>query len=322
MIKKYFLILFLLVSAVTVWADSAAPAVVDEDDRVEITDNAQGLEKAAVVLEMIDNDDMRSYCSGAMVGPNIVLTAAHCVLRNGRFRKTVNAFAVAAKDNTRNLNSQQDTNDRQFFNTLLGIATGNYIENVAYSIHRKIGQDIDTNKYTSKNSLSWNFPNSNSTFYSSATAIDLQVHDELLENADNIYSPQRDYAIVILDKPIGYTTGWFGLRAPNDKRLTGSDILLIGRPGDKKLNTLWKSEGTIATVHTYGTFDHNADSLPGNSGGPIFLKENPNEIIGLVSIAHVPDERVEKGHPNIGLIISEEIIELIKEQLMLSQGQI
>lgn len=303
-----------------VWADSATPAVVGDDDRIEITDNAQGLEKAVVVLEMIDNTGMQSFCSGAMVGPDIVLTAAHCVINKGQFRRTVNAFAIAAKDNKRNLDSQQNTNNNKQFSGLQEAST--YIEEVNNVIQRNINQDIDTNKYTDKNSLSWNFPRPSSTFYSSATSINIFVNDELLEKRSNVYSAQRDYAVVILDRPIGYTTGWFGLRAPNDKQLTGSDILLIGRPGDKKLNTLWKSEGTIASVHTYGTFDHDADALPGNSGGPILLKENPNEIIGLVSTAHVPDDYVEKGHPNLGLIISEEIIELIKEQLKISQGRI
>ena len=46
-----------------------------------ITGKATGLEKAAVVLEYVNKKgEYEGMCSGAMVGPNLVLTAAHCLI--------------------------------------------------------------------------------------------------------------------------------------------------------------------------------------------------------------------------------------------------
>lgn len=63
------------------------------DLRQEITGKATGLDRAAVVLEIRIDDERVSFCSGALVGPNIVLTAAHCIMATDDYTPI---YAVAA----------------------------------------------------------------------------------------------------------------------------------------------------------------------------------------------------------------------------------
>ena len=112
--KKYLFILFLLLTPIITWAEGSAfaniqkditsisnelnisPSIVGEDDRQEITkDNAKDLEKA-VVLIFTWNEDMFS-CSGALVGPKLVLTAAHCIIKDdGTYKKDAEIIAAIA----------------------------------------------------------------------------------------------------------------------------------------------------------------------------------------------------------------------------------
>ena len=76
---------------------------------------------------------------------------------------------------------------------------------------------------------------------------------------------QRDYAYVILSERVGDVTGWFGLTALNDDELNGK-WLTVTAYKDWKLQT---SSGT-ATVYNENTVSHQADTLPGYSGGPLY----------------------------------------------------
>ena len=58
------------------------PVIIGPDDRIEITGIANKYQKPAVTL-MIFFSEGEVYCSGALVGKNIVLTAAHCLISNG-----------------------------------------------------------------------------------------------------------------------------------------------------------------------------------------------------------------------------------------------
>ena len=115
--KKHLFILFFLIVPIITWGNESilnvsdikldiadvinksdiAPTIVGEDDREEITnENAKDLEKAVVVLGHSYDDEIHASCSGAMVGPNVVLTAAHCLVQNGKYKKDIEVFAVAA----------------------------------------------------------------------------------------------------------------------------------------------------------------------------------------------------------------------------------
>ncbi len=67
-------------------------AVVGNDDRVNITGQGVGPEQAVVVLEM-KTPQGTGGCSGSLIAPNVVLTAAHCLHMNGSYVQAVNVFA-------------------------------------------------------------------------------------------------------------------------------------------------------------------------------------------------------------------------------------
>lgn len=71
--------------------DLSVPIIVGKDDRQNITDTATGPERAVVVI-----DTESGLCSGAMVAPNIVLTAAHCLVNEkGNYSNGAEVFAVS-----------------------------------------------------------------------------------------------------------------------------------------------------------------------------------------------------------------------------------
>ena len=91
---------------------------------------------------------------------------------------------------------------------------------------------------------------------------------------------KRDYAILVLDKPIGKQSGYFWAKNVTLKR--GDGIHLLGFPGTKNARNPWVSPGKITEVHS-GFIYFDADVMEGSSGSPIFLQEYPYHIIGVVS---------------------------------------
>ena len=79
---------------------------------------------------------------------------------------------------------------------------------------------------------------------------------------------EYDWAVVKLAKPIGNELGWFGMRSVSNERLNGKPVFIVGYPYDKPKSTMWVSFGTTYREDR-GTFTHNTDSQPGNSGSPV-----------------------------------------------------
>ncbi|MBO4707050.1 MAG: trypsin-like serine protease [Elusimicrobiaceae bacterium] len=229
-----------------------SPTIVGEDDRQEITnENAQDLEKAVVILGRSSHNKIHPICSGAMVGPNLVLTAAHCLVENRKYKNNIEVFAVVA-----------DKSDNE---PLL-----------------------------------------------SAKSIELYVPKEYIELSHNpdSTSDKYDYGVIVLDKPIALKTGWFRLK---DRPTPYLKIITMGHPKDKPDDTLWRSEGSTGFwVDDNNTFYHNADILPGNSGGPIVMKKKPDEIIGIHIAHNGVDDYAPDGYPNVGLKITQEIVDLVQ----------
>ena len=328
--KKYLFILFILIIPLITWANQNAwvvfepnnqsknisvPTIVGEDDREEITNNPQDLERAVVLLKMTDQKDRHTFCSGAMVGPNIVLTAAHCVVYPGKVTKEVKVIATAA-NNDPYITEKMDnpTNEITKVNINFQAAIPNYtVEYGGYpysmvsTIYNHVLQDV---------SEAESCPIS-SEHCTSATATSWCAAAGYIEQAEkHLYATNYDYAIVTLDKPIGNTTGWFDFKIISDEELKNSNIVLISRPGDKPKDTLWKSRGSIGHIRPK-EFKHNADTIEGSSGGPILLEGNPYEIVAINIAQEIADDYIDEGYPNLAVRINQDIIDAVIERINL-----
>ena len=84
------------------------------------------------------------------------------------------------------------------------------------------------------------------------------------------YSPHTDwdYAYVKLERPMGDKTGWFGTQSRIDSHLSKGTYEVAGyRDG-----TLKTSQGKVSALNEY-QISYTIDTLPGNSGCPIFDSE-------------------------------------------------
>ena len=93
----------------------------------------------------------------------------------------------------------------------------------------------------------------------------------------------RDYAVVQLVEPIGARTDY--LIADQPLIYSGKEIDVIAFPGGGMNNDRpWLSSGVILPTMPLDPLSisrHTANSIPGSSGGPIFLKGNHDIIIGV-----------------------------------------
>jgi len=83
----------------------------------------------------------------------------------------------------------------------------------------------------------------------------------------------QDYGAIILDTPLGVSTGWFGYGVYEDSRLDGTQAHVAGYPGDKPMGTLWHHSLPIASVSVPKVF-YAIDTAGGQSGAAVYVLEN------------------------------------------------
>ncbi|OJW53854.1 MAG: hypothetical protein BGO67_07105 [Alphaproteobacteria bacterium 41-28] len=98
-------------------------------------------------------------------------------------------------------------------------------------------------------------------------------------------SKEKDYAIIVLDKPLGKETGYFGLGILPFYELANLDINIASYPIDTRNEPehykLRKKQGKIIGVSD-DTLYHDIETFPGDSGSSIWYKEGDNYfIIGI-----------------------------------------
>jgi len=79
-----------LSALVNAWQAQAYPAtaqtVFGADDRIPITDTTLAAYRSVVELGLFDQfDNLEGTCSGSLIGPGVVLTAAHCLYEGGAY---------------------------------------------------------------------------------------------------------------------------------------------------------------------------------------------------------------------------------------------
>jgi glutamyl endopeptidase len=165
--------------------DISTKSVIGTDTRIQVTDTtANPYSFTGYIYSTWDedgdgNDDNYSYCTGFMEGPDVLITAAHCV-----YDSSNNGWNTSLK----------------------------------YDPAR----------------------NGETTPYESAYMTEISISQQWVTYHDWNY----DWAIIILDRNVGGTTGWYG-KGWSSGSLNGYDISLTGYPLDKAVRTMWTATGEI-----------------------------------------------------------------------------
>lgn len=113
------------------------------------------------------------------------------------------------------------------------------------------------------------------------------------------FNTDWDFAFIKLRKPVGDTTGWFGLSVRSDSELTGARFEVAGyRDG-----LLKKDWGTTSIRNQY-VITYDSDTLPGNSGCPVFTSDY---YVVAINVAQVSDSN-DVGMYNIGRRITQDLV--------------
>jgi len=83
----------------------------------------------------------------------------------------------------------------------------------------------------------------------------------------------HDYGAIILDTPLGVSTGWFGYGVFDDSQLVNVQAHVTGYPGDKPSGTLWRHSLPIQSVTGPKVF-YAIDTAGGQSGAAVYLLQN------------------------------------------------
>jgi len=105
----------------------------------------------------------------------------------------------------------------------------------------------------------WDLP------YGSAWAAELITFKGWIDNE----LPAWDIGMLILDRNVGFQTGYMGLYSDFDEYLVGHPITVAGYPADKGGQQLWAATAPINAVNPYEIF-HKAYTKPGMSGAAIY----------------------------------------------------
>ena len=289
-------------------------SLVGKDDRVELTGQVRDWRTAVVVLVTTTSENGRGICSGSMVGPHTVLTAAHCLVDDyGKFMKEVQVFATGMPEKELYVDENEpykQANNEQAITKLKSKVSQN-IPNID-----GLQSEIDTILPVQKNGFVLNIKVRDTD--ASANAVKLWVPHEYLEKLNgssfSYDSVPFDYALITLDKSIGDETGWLSLAVKSDKKLQNMKVCVIGRGYDKQVLSLWEGCGKIGYIYE-DFFEHDADMLGGNSGGPIFDTEDPGKIIALSNFSTIQKYWPDGHFPNGGMRITPRILNAIKTQI-------
>lgn len=142
-----------------------------------------------------------------------------------------------------------------------------------------------------------------------------------------------DMALLVLEKPIGFQTGWFGMFGSNDDQQLRCRIAITGYPGDKEsptgtgiCKTMWTMEEEGFDEIRRDFLHHTIDTFAGNSGSGIYTMAIGGHQFVVPHILGVHVAGSQEEQINIGTRISLEkftkIIEWMEKTSHLYKGSV
>ena len=121
---------------------------------------------------------------------------------------------------------------------------------------------------------------------------------------------QYDYVVIVLDRPIGNSTGWLGSKSYSDSWDGGAYWTHAGYPGDltgtqrPTYQTGIALDGDFWSADDNESMSHKADIWPGQSGGPFWGYWDGSPYAVATQSAHNPtDNFASAGSDLVNLVI-------------------
>lgn len=112
---------------------------------------------------------------------------------------------------------------------------------------------------------------------------------------------QYDYVVIVLDRPIGNSTGWLGAKSYSDSWDSGAYWTHAGYPGDltgtqrPTYQTGIALDGDFWSADDNESMTHKADIWPGQSGGPFWGYWDGAPYAVATQSAHNPSDNFASG---------------------------
>src|SRR5690606_2437684 len=96
---------------------------------------------------------------------------------------------------------------------------------------------------------------------------------------------KSDWAILLLQDPIGDTTGWFGVDSINLEHDFPVPVSLAAYASDKSNGEIpqYTKECYLHKLDDRGRVLHDCDAVSGSSGGVLFTRQSPQKVVALAA---------------------------------------